>query len=75
MDRRYYRSREEEEEWRAQRDPVKLAGDWITAAGLAPASALDRIDEEVQEQVRSALAFALEAPYPEPSEVTEDVYA
>ena len=75
VDRLYYRSREEEEEWRAQRDPVRLAGDWITGAGLAPVSTLDRIDEEVQDQVRSALAFALEAPYPEPSEVTEDVYA
>jgi pyruvate dehydrogenase E1 component alpha subunit len=75
VDRRYYRSKEEEEGWRDARDPVKLAGEWITSSGLAPASRLDQIDEEVQGQVRSALQFAIEAPYPEPDEVTEDVYA
>jgi TPP-dependent pyruvate/acetoin dehydrogenase alpha subunit len=42
---------------------------------MAPASRLDQIDEDVQAQVRSAVEFALEAPFPAPSEVTEDVYA
>jgi len=40
-----------------------------------PASRLDQIDEEVQTEVREAVDFALAAPYPEPSEVTDDVYA
>jgi len=75
VDRRYYRSKEEEERWRETRDPLKLAGEWITSSGMAPASRLDQIDEEVQAQVRAAVEFALEAPFPEPSEVTEDVYA
>jgi pyruvate dehydrogenase E1 component alpha subunit len=75
VDRRYYRSPEEEERWRGTRDPLKLAGEWITSSGMAPASRLDQIDEEVQAQVRAAVEFALEAPFPEPSEVTEDVYA
>jgi pyruvate dehydrogenase E1 component alpha subunit len=75
VDRRYYRSKEEEERWQKTRDPVKLAGEWITSNGMAPASRLDQIDEDVQAQVRSAVEFALEAPFPAPSEVTEDVYA
>jgi pyruvate dehydrogenase E1 component alpha subunit len=75
VDRRYYRSKEEEERWRDTRDPLKLAGEWITSNGMAPASRLDEIDEEVQAQVKAAVEFAIDAPYPEPSEVTEDVYA
>jgi pyruvate dehydrogenase E1 component alpha subunit len=75
VDRRYYRSKEEEERWRETRDPLKLAAEWITSNGMALASRLDQIDEEVQAQVRAAVEFALDAPYPEPGEVTEDVYA
>jgi pyruvate dehydrogenase E1 component alpha subunit len=75
VDRRYYRPKEEEERWRDTRDPLKLAGEWITSKGMAPASRLDQIDEEVQAQVKAAVEFALSAPFPEPSEVTEDVYA
>ncbi len=75
VDRRYYRSKEEEESWRDTRDPLKLAAGWVTSGGMAPASRLDQVDEEVQAEVREAIAFAIEAPYPEPSEVTEDVYA
>src|SRR6267143_3744534 len=54
VDRRYYRSKEEEERWRDTRDPLKLAGEWITSNGMAPASRLDEIDEEVQAQVKAA---------------------
>jgi len=75
VDRRYYRSKEEEERWRDTRDPVKLAAEWVTSGGMAQASRLDQIDEEVQAEVRSAVEFALNAPFPDPGEVTEDVYA
>jgi pyruvate dehydrogenase E1 component alpha subunit len=75
VDRRYYRSKEEEERWRDTRDPVKLAAVWVTSGGMAKASRLDQIDEEVQAEVRSAVEFALNAPFPDPGEVTEDVYA
>jgi TPP-dependent pyruvate/acetoin dehydrogenase alpha subunit len=75
VDRRYYRSKEEEDRWRDTRDPLKLAAEWVTSSGMAPASKLDQLDEEVLAEVRAAVEFALDAPYPEPSEVTEDVYA
>jgi acetoin:2,6-dichlorophenolindophenol oxidoreductase subunit alpha len=75
VDRRYYRSKEEEEHWRDTRDPVKLAAEWVTSGGMAPPSRLDQIDEEVQAEIRKAVEFALNAPFPELSEVTEDVYA
>jgi acetoin:2,6-dichlorophenolindophenol oxidoreductase subunit alpha len=75
VDRRYYRSKEEEERWRDTRDPLKLGAEWVTSSGYASASRLDQIDEEVQSQVRAAVEFALDAPYPELSEVTQHVYA
>jgi pyruvate dehydrogenase E1 component alpha subunit len=75
VDRRYYRSKEEEEAWRDTRDPLKVAGEWITSREIAPASRLDQLDEEIQAEVRAAVSFALDAPFPKPEEVTEDVYA
>lgn len=75
VERRYYRSREEEERWRESRDPLTLAAAWLTSNGLAEPGRLDGIDEEVQTEVRAAVELALSAPYPDPSEVTEDVYA
>lgn len=75
VDRSYYRSKEEEERWRNTRDPLKLAAEWVTSSGHATPSRLDQIDEEIQSQVRAAVEFALNAPYPELSEVTENVYA
>lgn len=75
VDRRYYRSKEEEDGWRESRDPLTLGAGWVTSSGYAPASRLDQIDEEVQSQVRAAVEFALNAPFPDPKEVTEHVYA
>jgi TPP-dependent pyruvate/acetoin dehydrogenase alpha subunit len=75
VDRAYYRSAEEEQRWRESRDPLRIAAAYLTTGGSVPASRLDQIDEEVQTEVREAVDFALAAPYPEPSEVTDDVYA
>src|SRR6266516_4256778 len=35
VDRRYYRSREEEEEWARDRDPLRRLADWLVAEELA----------------------------------------
>jgi hypothetical protein len=35
----------------------------------------DRILADVKSEVDAGVQFALDAPFPEPSEVTEDVYA
>ena len=35
IDRSYYRSKKEEEEWKTQRDPVKLLADWLEKNKLA----------------------------------------
>jgi TPP-dependent pyruvate/acetoin dehydrogenase alpha subunit len=75
VDRAYYRSREEEEEWRSRRDPLKLAAEWLTREGLAGADELERVGREVRAEIDAALAFALESPYPGADELERHVYA
>jgi acetoin:2,6-dichlorophenolindophenol oxidoreductase subunit alpha len=76
VDRAYYRTKEEEEGWRSeQRDPLAVLGTWLRAEGLADDAVLSQIEEEARAEVEEAVAFALEAPYPDPSEVTQDVFA
>ncbi len=75
VDRSYYRSKEEEELWRSERDPLALHRRWIEARQLATADDLRRVEAEVRAEIEQGLAFALEAPFPDPSQVTEDVFA
>lgn len=75
VDRAYYRSKEEEELWRGERDPLALHGSWLRDQGHATSDDLQAVEAAAREEIAVALAFALEAPFPEPSEVTEDVYA
>jgi pyruvate dehydrogenase E1 component alpha subunit len=75
VDRGYYRSAEEEKSWRDSRDPISLAAAALVRDGEVTASRLDEVDEEVLTEVREAVAYALDAPYPAPEEVTDDVYA
>jgi len=75
VDRAYYRSKEEEEDWKANRDPVRLLGEWILKRGAADEEALEGLEQEVAGEVSAGVEFALAAPYPDPGEVDEDVYA
>jgi pyruvate dehydrogenase E1 component alpha subunit len=75
VDRAYYRAKDEEREWRQHRDPLRVAADQLLERGMADAAALARLDEAVAAAVRAGLEFALAAPYPDPDEVDQDVYA
>ena len=75
VDRAYYRTKDEEEEWRGGRDPIALLGGWLFNRGLADAAALAAVAAEAHDEVGRGLQFALDAPFPDPSEVTEDVFA
>ena len=75
IQRAYYRSREEEEYWRRERDPISLMAAWLEADGVATRAELEAIRDEVDAEIKAGVAFALDAPYPDPSEVTQDVYA
>jgi acetoin:2,6-dichlorophenolindophenol oxidoreductase subunit alpha len=70
VDRSYYRSKDEESRWSTERDPIALL-----AARLGEDAELERIRERVEAEVDDAVKYALNAPYPDPSEVTNHVYA
>jgi len=75
VDRAYYRSKDEEELWRGERDPLALHGGWLTEHELATTDELDSIAADAREEITTGLAFALDAPFPDASRVTDDVYA
>jgi acetoin:2,6-dichlorophenolindophenol oxidoreductase subunit alpha len=75
VSREYYRSKTEEQEWKTNRDPIKLLGDWLTSQELADAAALLRVESEVRAEMQSAVDFAVAAPYPNSEEASQDVYA
>jgi pyruvate dehydrogenase E1 component alpha subunit len=70
IDRAYYRKKEEEELWVSERDPIQLL-----AARIGDASAIEALRERVEAEVADAVAYALDAPYPDASEVTNHVFA
>jgi acetoin:2,6-dichlorophenolindophenol oxidoreductase subunit alpha len=73
--REYYRSKQEEQEWIADRDPIALHRAWLLAQGIADPSELDRVATELEAEMNAAVEFAIKAPYPDPARVDEDVYA
>jgi acetoin:2,6-dichlorophenolindophenol oxidoreductase subunit alpha len=75
IDRAYYRSKAEEEEWKTRRDPITLLAAWLRKNKLADGKALEAIEKELSTEVKSAVSFALNAKYPEPDEVDQHVYA
>ena len=75
INRAYYRSKEEEAYWRTERDPLTLLGNWLQAQGMADAGMLAQIEREVDATVKAGVAFAINAPYPDTSEVDQHVYA
>ncbi len=75
INREYYRSKEEERQWKADRDPIKNLAAWLKDQNLADAAQLEKIQSEVKAEIDAAVKFALEAPYPKADEVDQDVYA
>jgi len=72
--RSYYRPKAEEEEWVTTRDPVTLHGEWLMSNGVADRAALDRVQEELIAEMDAAVEFAVNASYPDPDKVDQDIY-
>ncbi len=75
IDRRYYRSREEEDEWQETRDPVRTLANWLLVQEIADPTMLERIQQQTQDRIAAAVQFAVDAPFPPPEEVGQHVYA
>ncbi len=74
INRGYDRSKDEEEFWKTQRDPLALLSGWMIAEGIADQPLLDQIEQSVRAEAEAAVQFALAAPFPELSEVSQHVY-
>jgi TPP-dependent pyruvate/acetoin dehydrogenase alpha subunit len=71
---RAYRSRGEEAEWIEQHDPLKILEEWLTEEKNVKDDILESIGEEISAEITAGVEFALNAPYPDPNEVTKHVY-
>jgi acetoin:2,6-dichlorophenolindophenol oxidoreductase subunit alpha len=73
VDRAYYRSKDEEQEWSSTRDPIALLAARLQDEGVADET-LEQIRSEAKEEVDAGVEFALAAPYPDEDEVDQHVY-
>jgi pyruvate dehydrogenase E1 component alpha subunit len=75
INREYYRSKDEEAEWKAKRDPITNFGAWMVKEGIASEDELAGILSDVEKEAADAVAYALDAPYPDEAEVKMHVFA
>jgi acetoin:2,6-dichlorophenolindophenol oxidoreductase subunit alpha len=74
VSREYYRSKQEEQNWKGERDPLKVMGEWLLGQTISPAT-LDAMHTELKAEIDKAVQFAMAAPYPAVDKVDQDVYA
>src|SRR4029079_16268581 len=70
-----YRTREEVQDVRTQRDPIELVGKRLSETGIADEDRLKQIDKDIRAIVIEAADFATSDPEPEASELYTDVVA
>jgi pyruvate dehydrogenase E1 component alpha subunit len=69
-----YRTQGEIDEWR-KRDPIVVHQDRLIAQGIATPEECDRVRDETLQEVEEAVEFARNSPYPDESELFEDMWA
>ncbi len=76
VNREYYRSKQEEQMWKTERDPLKLFARLADCKEQLPiARAWIRCRPKLRSEVEKAVEFAVAAPYPSVDKVDQDVYA
>jgi len=74
VDRAYYRTKEEEAAAR-ERDPLTLLAARLLDEGGVRPDELERVAEQAATEVEEGATFGLDAPFPDPEEATQHVYA
>ena len=69
-----YRSDEELEEWK-QRDPIDIHKALLLSQDIATQAEIDQMNDEIKIQIDEAVEFARESPYPDASELFDDMFA
>ena len=70
-----YRTREEVQKMREERDPIDHVRDMLVAGNLASEDELKAVDREIKAVVNEAAQFAQDSPEPAEAELWTDVYA
>ena len=70
-----YRTREEVEKIKQEKDCIEHVRDLLTQGGLASEEELKAIDKDIKEIVNASAEFAKESPEPELTELWTDIYA
>lgn len=68
-----YRDAAERDHW-LSRDPIAIHREALIAMGKATPQTMDRIAEEIAQEVEDCVAFTMESPDPEPQVAFEDLY-
>ena len=74
INREYYRSKDEEKHWKAERDPITNFGKWLRDEGISSPEELDAVHAEIRAEAKAAVEYALEAKYPDTSEVNMHIF-
>ena len=74
INRTYYRSKEEEENWKKNKDPIKILGDWLVSEKISSEEELQTMRDDIAAEANDAVQYALEANYPNSNEVDMHVY-
>ncbi|HEX2924609.1 MAG TPA: thiamine pyrophosphate-dependent dehydrogenase E1 component subunit alpha, partial [Chloroflexota bacterium] len=69
-----YRPAEEIEDWKTNRDPLKLFADKVTRDKLCTPEEIEAVNQEIQKEIDDAVEFAKTTPFPNVSEVSRYVY-
>ena len=74
INRTYYRSKEEETKWKKNRDPIEILGTFLKTEGIANDDELRKLYLKVRSEASEAVDYAINAAYPDPSEVNMHVF-
>ncbi|HMK24341.1 MAG TPA: thiamine pyrophosphate-dependent dehydrogenase E1 component subunit alpha [Terriglobales bacterium] len=75
INREYYRSKQEEQVWKTERDPIQKHREWLLEQKVADAATINQWASEIEQEMKKAVEFAIAAPYPSTGDVDQDVYA
>ena len=74
INREYYRSKDEEKDWKDNRDPIIRFRAHLVKEGISTEEEIDAMNTEIAKDAEDAVKYALDAKYPDPSEVDMHVF-
>ena len=69
-----YRSKEEIEEYKKNKDPISLFQDKLIAEGVLTEEKANDLDNSAKDEAEAAAEFAVASPFPDVAELMDDVY-